>query len=167
MKLTNDEFKILLRELNNTPLSTKEEINYRASIEKEFRFVQNNISKTLLGSKLIHYSTKNKNLNSILNKLTNRKTNEIIALHTIESHPPAETKPHVDLRSSCTLNILLEDDFEGGKFYLNDREYDGMKTKGEYIVYNGRKERHAVSTITKGVRKSLIVWYSELTSNLI
>lgn len=161
MRLSKSEFDILIKELRNTPLASQDEIDFRANIEKEFIYVQKNISKTLLGSKLIHYSTSNKKLNKIINTLTNRDTTDIIALHTIESYPPSETKPHVDLRSTCTLNILLEDNFEGGDFYLNDMIYSDLKKKGDYIVYNGGKEKHSVSKITKGVRKSLIVWYGK------
>jgi predicted 2-oxoglutarate/Fe(II)-dependent dioxygenase YbiX len=167
MKLSNKEFNELLKELSNTPLANQDEIDFRANIEKEFRYVQKNISKTLLGSELIHYSTRNEKLNKIINKLTGRDTTDIIALHTIESHPPSETKPHVDLRSTCTLNILLKDEFEGGEFYLNEELYDGLRKKGDYIVYNGGKELHSVSTITSGVRKSLIVWYGKLAKNII
>ena len=167
MKLTEKEFNTLLDELSKTPLATQNEIEFRASIEKEFRYVQKNISKTLLGSELIHYSTRNEKLNEIINNLTSRDTSDIIALHTIESHPPSETKPHVDLRSTCTLNILLKDKFEGGEFYLNGELYEGLRKKGDYIVYNGGKELHSVSPITSGVRKSLIVWYGKLTKNII
>lgn len=167
MKLSKQEFEKLITELSVTPLSTQEEIDFRASIEKEFSAVQNNVSKTLLGSKLIHYSTKNEKLNSIIKNLTNEETDNIIAFHTIESHPPAETKPHVDLRSYLTMNILLEDDFEGGDFYLNNKKYDGLKEKGEYILYKGNKEIHSVSKITKGIRKSLIVWYGYTKKTII
>ena len=163
-KLSKKEFSNLLNELSKTPLASQDEIEFRISIEKEFRYVQKNISKTLLGSELIHYSTSNEKLNKIINNLTNRNTIDIIALHTIESHPPSETNPHVDLRSTCTLNILLEDDFDGGDFYLNKKLYDGLRKKGDYIVYNGGKELHSVSKITKGVRKSLIVWYGRKES---
>jgi len=47
MKLSNKEFNELLKELSNTPLANQDEIDFRANIEKEFRYVQKNISKTL------------------------------------------------------------------------------------------------------------------------
>lgn len=161
MKLSKKEFNKLLTELYNTPISTQREINSRASIVKEFTSVQEGTTEILLGSKLIHYSTKNEKLNKIIKGLTNKETKDIIALHTIESVPPCETKSHTDSHSVCTLNVLLEDDFEGGEFYLNNKKYNELKEKGDYVVYDGGKERHAVSKITKGVRKSLIVWYGK------
>lgn len=161
MKLSKQKFEKLLSELYSTPISTQKEIDSRASIIKEFTSVQEGTTEILLGSKLIHYSTKNEKLNNIINGLTNRETKDIIALHTIESVPPCETKSHADSHSVCTLNILLEDDFEGGEFYLNNKKYDGLRERGDYVVYNGGKERHSVSKITKGVRKSLIVWYGK------
>jgi predicted 2-oxoglutarate/Fe(II)-dependent dioxygenase YbiX len=161
MKLSKEEFGRLLTELYNTPTLTQQEIDSRARIVKEFTSVQEGTTKILLGSNLTHYSTKNETLNKIIKGLTNRETKDIIAFHTIESVPPCETKNHTDSHSVCTLNILLEDNFEGGEFYLNGKKYHGLKERGDYVVYNGGKDSHAVSKITKGVRKSLIVWYSK------
>lgn len=166
-KISDIEFTTLIKELSNTPLCTQEEIDIRARGYKHFLVIQKNDSHALIGSELIHYSTKNKKLNEIVNKLTNRETKDIVALHTIEMNPPCETKSHIDLISYLTLNILLEDNFEGGDFYLNGKKTEGMRSKGEYIMYNGGKEQHAVSQITKGTRKSLIVWYDNPNKNLI
>jgi len=160
-ELSKEVFEDLILELSKTPEVTEAEFLNRMSVSQEFARVKNKTSKILATSKLIHYSTRNEKLNKIINKLTNRDTADIISLHTIESHPPSETKPHVDTPSTCTLNILLEDKFEGGEFYLNENLYTGLAKKGDYVVYNGGKEKHSVSKITKGIRKSLIVWYGK------
>lgn len=158
-ELSKEVFENLILELSKTPEVTEAEFKNRISVSQEFSRIKNKTSKILATSKLIHYSLTNEKLNKIISAVTKRKTEDIIALHTIESLPPSKTLPHVDTTSVCTLNILLEDNFEGGKFYLNGKVHNGLNKKGEYIIYNGSKDKHSVSEVTKGVRKSLVVWY--------
>lgn len=159
MRLSKDIFDELVLELARTPKATEAEFKKRTTAAHEFVRVKNKTSKILATSKLIHYSLSNEKLNKIISDITKRKTKDIISLHTIESLPPSETLNHVDEYSVLTLNVLLEDEFEGGEFYLNEKLYNGMKEKGDYVLYAGNKEYHAVRTVTSGVRKTLILWY--------
>lgn len=159
MKLSKEIFDELLLELSKTPMASDAEMKKRTTAAYEFVRVKNKTSKILATSNLIHYSLKNEKLNKIISDITKRKTSDIISLHTIESLPPSETLNHVDEYSVLTLNVLLEDDFEGGAFYLNGELYNGMKKKGDYVLYAGNKEYHAVRTVTSGIRKTLILWY--------
>jgi hypothetical protein len=151
MKLSEDIFNELVLELSKTPMASDAEMGKRTTAAYEFVRVKNKTSKILATSNLIHYSLQNEKLNKIIS--------DIISMHTIESLPPSETLNHVDEYSVLTLNVLLEDNFEGGVFYLNGEPYNGMKKKGDYVMYAGNKEYHAVSTVTSGVRKTLILWY--------
>ena len=159
MKLSKDIFDTLVLELEKTPKVTESEFNKRVTSVPEFARIKNKTSKILATSELIHYSTRNENLNKIISDITKRKTSDILSLHTIESLQNSETKPHVDTLSDLTLNILLKDEFEGGKFYLNGELYNNLTKKGDYVMYKGNEETHAVTIIKAGVRKTLIVWY--------
>ena len=160
MKLSKDIFDKLVLELEKTPKVTESEFNKRAISVPEFTRLKNKESKILgLTGTLVHYSTRNENLNKIISDITKRKTSDILSLHTIESLQNCETKPHVDTLSDLTLNILVNDEFEGGEFYLNGELYDGMREKGDYVMYKGNEETHAVTIVKAGVRKTLVVWY--------
>ena len=160
-ELSKETFDELLKQLSLTPALTKDKVAFKERVHTT------NKSNILLKSKLVHYSTSNTKLNDIVNTISGKKTKDIIAFHTVESTPPNRTTPHVDPYSECTLNILLEDDFEGGEFYLNDKEYKNLYKKGQYALYNGSTDKHAVSKVTKGVRKTLIVWYKQSTDKSI
>lgn len=165
MKLSDETFNTLISELAKTPLVNEQELYERTSLVAEFKRVEERKS-IILKSDLDHYSFRNDNLNKIITDLTKKNIKDAISLHLITSVPPRETKPHLDGHAVCTLVILLEDDFEGGDFYLNEKKTNLLKTKGEYVIYNGGIERHAVTKITKGIRKTLIVWYGK-TKELI
>ena len=117
-------------------------------------------------TKVIHYSFRNPNLNKILEELSGRSIRDCLTLHTVEAVPPQATVPHTDLYSQITLNILLEDECEGGYLYLGDEKVEGYKEKGDYVIYEGRKIEHSVTPIIKGKRKALIVWYGPVKSLL-
>lgn len=60
-----------------------------------------------------------------------------------------------------SLTLLLNDDFEGGEFQINDgKEESPVKIemhKGRAIMFPSFMI-HRVTPVTKGVRKSLVVW---------
>ena len=60
-----------------------------------------------------------------------------------------------------TLTLLLNDDFEGGEFQLNMGNQDNPTTlpakKGRALLFPSFMI-HRVTPITKGTRKSLVVW---------
>lgn len=166
MKLSKEIFNNLVDELSKTPTVNKSEWEKRISLVSDFKRIEENNSK-ITNTKLTHYSFRNKNLNKIISEITKRDIRDAISLHIIEAEPPAATIPHTDKYSQLTLNILLEDDFEGGYIHINGIEINGLRKKGDYLIYNGSKEPHSVTPVTKGKRKSLVVWFFDNDRSLI
>ena len=165
MKLSTQKFNELINELEKTPLINKAEWEKKISITSDWAPVS--LDKSwITTTKVIHYSLRNPNLNKILEELSGRSIRDCLTLHTVEAVPPQATVPHTDLYSQITLNILLEDECEGGYLYLGDEKVEGYKEKGDYVIYEGRKQKHSVTAIEKGKRKALIVWYGPVKSLL-
>ena len=165
MKLSTQKFNELINELEKTPLINKAEWEKKISITGDWAPVS--LDKSwITTTKVIHYSLRNPNLNKILEELSGRSIKDCLTLHTVEAVPPQATVPHTDLYSQITLNILLEDECEGGYLYLGDEKVEGYKEKGDYVIYEGRKIEHSVTPIITGKRKALIVWYGPVKSLL-
>ena len=158
MKLPKEIFDELIYELSKTPLVNEHEWRRRTDLVDAFKGIEARTSE-FTNTILTHYSFRNPKLNKIFTDLTKRDINDAISLHTIEAYPPEGTVPHRDKYSYLTVNILIEDNFEGGQFYLNHKKYDGLREKGDYVFYNGNEEYHEVKPVTKGRRKSLVIWY--------
>lgn len=159
MKISKEILDELIYELSKTPLVNEQEWQKRIAHTDAFRRIieVNDFSDTTT----IHYSFRNKNLNKILTKISKRDIKNAITLHTVEAYPPQSTIEHIDKASELTLNILLDDNFEGGYIYINGEKINGLRERGDYLMYNGSKEPHSVTPVTKGKRKSLIVWYGK------
>jgi len=157
MKLSKEILDEILYELEKTPLVNEQEWKKRIRFNDAFRKIKEN--KEYTTALMTHYSFRNKNLNKIISEITKRDISEALSLHTIEAYPPESTQEHTDKASYLTLNILLEDDFEGGYIYINGEKINGLRERGDYLMYNGSKEPHSVTPVIKGKRKSLIVWY--------
>jgi predicted 2-oxoglutarate/Fe(II)-dependent dioxygenase YbiX len=56
---------------------------------------------------------------------------------------------HVDPGFIYNINILLNDDYEGGEFYLNNQPY--LKPMGEIYHYKS-SEYHEVKKVKRGIR---------------
>jgi PKHD-type hydroxylase len=60
-----------------------------------------------------------------------------------------------------SVTLVLNDDFEGGEFYMNngqEKDAELIPTgKGRLILFPSFLI-HRVAPVTKGVRKSLVVW---------
>ena len=165
MKLSTQKFNELINELEKTPLINKAEWEKKISITGDWAPVS--LDKSwITTTKVIHYSFRNPNLNKILEELSGRSIRDCLTLHTVEAVPPQATVAHTDKYSQITLNILLEDECEGGYLYLGDEKVEGYKEKGDYVIYEGRKIEHSVTPIIKGKRKALIVWYGPVKSLL-
>lgn len=65
-----------------------------------------------------------------------------------------DCKTHID-KSLWTAIILLEDDFTGGRFLLENRPV--KLNKGDCVIFEGTK-LHSVEPITQGTRSALNVW---------
>lgn len=75
------------------------------------------------------------------------------------SHVDTSMTPNVDECRKLTVLAFLNDDFEGGKFYLqigNDRTYPEQK-KGTVIAFPSFV-LHGVEPVTKGIRRSIVTW---------
>ena len=171
MKLSKETFNNLVDELSKTPTVNESEWKKLTSIISDFNRIKENDGtfehSNITNTKLTHYSFRNKRLNKIISDITQRDIKDAITIHIIEAQISTHTTPHIDRQSDLTLNVLLEDDFEGGYLHINDIKVDGMRTKGDYIIYNGSKEPHFVTSVTKGTRKTLVVWFFDKDRSLI
>jgi PKHD-type hydroxylase len=65
------------------------------------------------------------------------------------------------LTRKLSLSLLLNDDFEGGEFHINNGSESNAITipakKGRAILFPSFMI-HRVTPVTKGIRKSLVVW---------
>jgi len=165
MKLSKEVFNELVLELEQTPKVNEKEWRERVSLTNDWEPVDVGDS-WITTTKVIHYSFRNPNLNKILEELSGRSIRDCLTLHTVEAVPPQATVPHKDLYSEVTLNILLEDDCEGGYLYVEGKKIEEYEKKGDYVIYEGRNKEHSVTAITKGKRKALIVWFGPIKSLL-
>lgn len=75
------------------------------------------------------------------------------------SHVDTFMNPNIHECRKLTVLAFLNDDFEGGKFYLqigNDRTYPEQK-KGTVIAFPSFM-LHGVEPVTKGIRRSIVTW---------
>ena len=122
------------------------------------RIDKNDYSKELVKSETFFCDTRNKELVDIIKKYINiNKTTEYIAnMHYINYKIGEEAKEHVDTGSSIrTYIILLNDNFEGGEFYL-DNIHIPLKL-GEIIEFDANL-LHKVTPIISGHREVLAIW---------
>jgi predicted 2-oxoglutarate/Fe(II)-dependent dioxygenase YbiX len=125
--------------------------------------IRKRIHKNDYGTKLVKSETffcdiRNKELIDTIKKYVNlNETTEYIAnVHYINYKIGEEAKEHVDTGSSIrTYIILLNDNFEGGEFYL-ENQHIPIKL-GDVLEFNG-EEPHSVKAVTKGNREVLVVW---------
>jgi len=110
-----------------------------------------------------YYDITNEDTNKKLASILGIENATPISLHTLTYRQGAEMKRHRDTNSADTFVIMLEDDFEGGVFYLNE-EPTQLKKRGDAARYHGHTNFHSVTPITKGTRKVLIVWYANKES---
>jgi len=159
-ELSKEKLDSILYQLSITPLASVEEMERRNALnpfhkkrteEKGFRFQNVN---------LIHFSIENKNLNSLLHDITKGNTRDIQSIYTVEFSKGDFGEPHLDTNSRTTLSLVLEKNSIGGDLIIGDKNAD-LNKPGDYIIYDGAKTIHSVSKVTKGRRKSLIVFYTK------
>lgn len=121
---------------------------------------------TLPNIEIEYYSTKNEVLNQAFSEILGVKNETPLTIHTFKYHVGAYSKKHRDTNSYNTFVIILEDDFKGGDFYLNDKLTKFGK-RGDVANYIGHEERHSVTPITEGIRTVLVVWYAPLRQSFI
>ena len=122
------------------------------------RYNKNDYNIKLVKSETFFCDLRNKQLVDIVKKYINiNETTEYIAdIHYINYKIGEEAKEHFDTGSSIrTFIILLNDNFEGGEFYLNDI-YIPLKL-GEVLEFDADL-LHKVTPIISGNREVLVVW---------
>ena len=159
-ELSKDTLSSIIRELSNTPIANKKEMDRRNSInpfhksrteKKGFRF-QN--------VKLIHYSIGNIKLNSLIHDITKGNTKDIQSIYTVEFSKGDFGEPHIDTNSRTTLSLVLEKNSIGGDLIIEGVN-SNLNKPGDYIIYDGATTLHSVSKVVEGSRKSLIVFYTK------
>lgn len=82
---------------------------------------------------------------------------DILSLHTVSYRVGSCTKPHFDTNSASTVVFILHNSIEGGASIFNNKEY--KYKEGSVLQYGGSHVLHGVSTVTKGFRKVLVIWF--------
>jgi len=178
MKLSTEKFNEIVSELEKTPIISDKE--YKKLISAVERFDELNedsdgYDKTIepvegqgkvSNKKFVWYSLTNEKLKDLLSDISKRDKSELLTIYTIDAYPPEFTVPHIDKASELTLTILLEDDFEGGDYIVNENRITHMNEKGAYIMWKGKTDVHSCEPLTKGFKKTLIAWYRKPTTLL-
>jgi hypothetical protein len=106
------------------------------------------------------YSVENESLNVALSAALGIDRHDPITIHRVNYNIGGQALEHKDENSLHTYVIMLEDDFEGGDFYLRG-ELTNFKKRGQVAYYMGMDAPHRVTKILKGSRKVLVVWYAD------
>jgi len=104
------------------------------------------------------YSVDNENFNTALAAALKIDLYNPITIHRVNYNVGGKALEHKDENSLHTYVIMLDDNFEGGDFYLRG-ELTDFKRRGQVAYYMGMDAAHSVSEVTKGSRKVLVVWY--------
>jgi len=110
-----------------------------------------------------YYDITNDDTNKKLANILGIENTTPITIHTLIYNQGAVLKKHRDTNSADTFVIILEDNFEGGVFYLNEQPTK-FKKRGDVARYHGDIDFHSLTPITKGTRKVLVVWYPKKES---
>jgi len=155
--LSKEELSFLLEQLNQTKILTFEEA--QEEWKDTHPYALNNgsgLNPTIFQV----YNTENEILNNWLsNKFS--KNNIVESLYTMEYGEGDFSAKHKDFLRNVTI-ILLTDDFDGGNFLIEDADI-GLFNLGEYVMLDGRKHRHEVTKITRGIRKALVIFFKPQT----
>ena len=104
------------------------------------------------------YSRYDTKLNKELSRVLNIDNDTPLTIHTVNYEIGAQALEHRDENSFNTFVLMLDDNYEGGNFYVEDKIIE-FNTRGDVVHYIGWKTRHRVVPVTKGTRKVLVVWY--------
>ena len=102
-----------------------------------------------------YYDITNEDTNKKLASILGIENATPITIHIFTYHEGAQMVEHYDTNSYDTFVVILEDDYEGGVFYLNGKRTE-FKKRGDVARYNGSASPHEVTPITKGERRALV-----------
>ena len=159
-KISEEEVCLLQKLISTT---SKTENNQEGKLTPIQEHIYEHRYSVLPNIEIEYYSTTNEDLNKALSDILGIKNIIPITIHTFNYNVGAYSNRHRDTNSADTFVIILEDDFKGGDFYLNDKLTEFRK-RGDVANYMGHEERHSVTPITEGVRTVLVVWYPQAES---
>lgn len=137
----------------------KGEENVGDSIDNIYntRFNKEKYNLNKISAKTFFCDLYNTELVDIVKKyITIRPDEYITNIHYIKYGVGDEAKQHVDTGASVrTYIIMLNDNFEGGEFYLEDELIP--INLGEMIEFDANR-LHGVKKVTKGNREVLVMW---------
>jgi hypothetical protein len=154
-KISEEEVCVLEKLISTT---SKTENNQERKLTSSQKHIYKYRDSILPNIEIEYYSTTNKDLNKKLSDILEVDNVTPITIHTFKYYDGAHSNRHRDTNSNQTFVIILEDDYEGGDFYLNDTLTE-FRNRGDVANYVGKECFHHVTPITKGVRTVLVVWY--------
>jgi len=166
-KISEEHLIQLENLLSQTPIILNDESEYESEIKQIYKLIPAlkphtkdshllpHIGKT--HSVIRYYTKSNKKLNDYFKFLFGKKDIDLFVISEVTYTAGGFALPHKDPDSKMTYNIMLEDDFEGGDVYLEEKLQD-FKKRGDVVFFNGGAQFHSVSEITKGKRKILSIW---------
>jgi hypothetical protein len=161
--LDDSEFEELKSLLSKVELPTYEE--YRHYEKADPNVVTQEAWSLIGGLKPQSISIENNpELTIWIENYTKRNRETIGSIHIMDYPLNSSLKPHYDPKSKTTFAFLLTAPEEGGRTTMEGRILDFKE--GQVLEYNGTKVLHGVEEVTKGIRKSLIVWYNEASSKI-
>jgi hypothetical protein len=121
------------------------------------RFKKEDYNLNIVSANTFFCDLYNKELIDVITKYIKIKPDEYIAnIHYINYGVDDEAKPHVDTNASIrTYIIMLNDKFEGGEFYLQNKLVPFKM--GDMIEFDANK-LHSVKPIKNGNREVLVIW---------
>jgi len=155
-KISEEEVCVLEKLISTT---SKTENNQEGKLTPIQEHIYEHRHSVLPNIEIEYYSTTNEDLNKALSDILGIENIIPITIHTFNYNVGAYSNRHRDTNSADTFVIILEDEYEGGDFYLND-ELTQFRNRGDVASYVGRECLHSVTPITKGSRKVLVVWYT-------
>ena len=121
------------------------------------RFKKEDYNKSIVSSETFFCDLLNEELVAIASKYAKLTPDTYISnIHYINYKEGDECKAHVDEWSSVkTFIILLNEDFEGGEFFIDDQTVPFRV--GDVLEFDD-KAIHGVRMVTKGNREVLVIW---------
>ena len=116
--------------------------------------------------KLTYYTKYDTKLSNFILSKFGYTNLEIDFLYKITYSKGEHMNYHRDKGSSVkTILVLLNDDFEGGELFVNERNVK-LNKRGKYIEFDGNLNPHEVTKVTKGVRNVLAIFLQKIKTSI-
>jgi len=159
-KLTTDELKLLCSMLDRNQGMSEQEYN-QLKIDHPYAVMRED--NALILSSMKHYGKHDEELNSFLLNKFGHKDYTIDFFYELIYNVGDYTNPHYDKKMVAqTTLVLLSDNFTVGDLIIDDVNLN-FNSKGDYVNFRGCDEKHAVSTVTEGQRRVLVVMFNKHT----